>query len=235
MKQWIISDTHFGHTSIGRFAGRPEGWQATITRNWKMMVDENDTIYHLGDFSLCNKADYRKYIEALPGRKILILGNHDKFSRSFYLNNGWDLVVDSLTVGNLILTHAPIMNLPNGYYNVHGHVHDGAHTVMRHNVCVDIIGLKPLNFAKVRSHFSNDTEEYSYRRGWGMKPSYGVGNDVLNCNDEYIEFGLSEDHGEWIVECQTYPGIIAYGDDKHEAIDKFKEAVISYLKDRDDE
>lgn len=230
-KEWIISDTHFGHNNIERYQDRPKNWEDKIIEQWNFYVHSDDIIYHLGDFSLCNKESYKVFMEILPGRKILILGNHDKFSRSYYLNNGWVNVVDNLTLGNLIFTHAPLMKIPEGLYNIHGHLHGGESTMKRLNVTVENTGYSPINLDKIRNQLKNDIEKFSYRRGWGIRPSYGVGNNSISIDSTLVEYALSQDEDEWIIECQTFPGIITIGDNKHEAIDNFKEAIISYLKE----
>lgn len=69
MKEWIISDTHFSHAKIIEYCNRPfrnvEQMNETIIARWKGAVKPEDVVYHLG-------------ISQLPGKKILIRGNHDK-------------------------------------------------------------------------------------------------------------------------------------------------------------
>jgi calcineurin-like phosphoesterase family protein len=73
-----------------------------ICNQWKSQVTDKDTVYVLGDVSV-NKRYAFEYIPTLPGKKILIAGNHDdcfKFDtkesgerkKAKYLDNGWDEV-----------------------------------------------------------------------------------------------------------------------------------------------
>lgn len=83
MAVWTIGDLHL---SIG--GDKPmevfRGWDNHVERikkNWENLVDENDTVVLVGDLSWAMKledtaADF-SFIDSLPGRKIIIKGNHD--------------------------------------------------------------------------------------------------------------------------------------------------------------
>jgi len=53
---YIISDCHFGHDNIRKYTNRPfnsvEEMNQVLVNNWNMVVNEDDVVYHLGDFSL---------------------------------------------------------------------------------------------------------------------------------------------------------------------------------------
>lgn len=78
---FFISDTHFGHENILKYCDRPfknaKEMDEVIIANWNSVVDRNDIVYHLGDFSFAEPTQYTK---RLNGNIILILGNHDKQS-----------------------------------------------------------------------------------------------------------------------------------------------------------
>ena len=73
---WFISDSHFGHSAIVLYCGRPfknsDEMDETIIRNWNQIVKPEDTVCHLGDFSLSRSEKYQEYIDALNGKIILI-------------------------------------------------------------------------------------------------------------------------------------------------------------------
>ena len=48
-----------------------------IISNWKRKVSNGDTVYVLGDFALGNIKTATETISGLPGKKILLMGNHD--------------------------------------------------------------------------------------------------------------------------------------------------------------
>lgn len=83
MSLFAIADLHL---SLG--SDKPmdvfKGWEdyvARIDRNWRDAVGQDDTVVIAGDISWAMKleeadADFR-FIDALPGRKLILKGNHD--------------------------------------------------------------------------------------------------------------------------------------------------------------
>lgn len=54
----------------------------TIVENWNSVVNDNDTVYHLGDIALINskKEDLKRVLEILKklkGQIVFLKGNHD--------------------------------------------------------------------------------------------------------------------------------------------------------------
>ena len=56
MKKWFITDTHFSHANIIRYASRPyanvEEMDENLINNWNQCVDIDDQVFFLGDFGL---------------------------------------------------------------------------------------------------------------------------------------------------------------------------------------
>jgi len=85
-KIFVTSDTHLSHTNIIEYCGRPfetaEEMDEEIMKRWNSVVRDRDMVFHLGDVSMpkCLKhpEEIRQKINRLKGRKILILGNHDR-------------------------------------------------------------------------------------------------------------------------------------------------------------
>ncbi len=97
MSIFTISDLHL---SIG--TNKPMeifGWDNHISRiesNWKKLVKETDTVVLPGDFSWALKLQESledfKFLEALPGKKLLLKGNHDLWwSTVKKVNEFWDI------------------------------------------------------------------------------------------------------------------------------------------------
>lgn len=102
MSLFAIADLHL---SLG--TDKPmdvfSGWKDYVSRlekNWRSVVTENDTVVIGGDISWAMKlqetyADFQ-FIHSLPGRKLLLKGNHDywwctkKKMDAFLCENGFD-------------------------------------------------------------------------------------------------------------------------------------------------
>lgn len=99
---YIISDTHFGHDNIAQFEPSRLVHMASsgytthdewLISQWNSVVKEDDVILHLGDFAFKNIQDVQ---HKLNGRKILILGNHDR--KGYQTYNAFEYVVRGLWV-----------------------------------------------------------------------------------------------------------------------------------------
>lgn len=163
---WLISDTHFNHAGILTFKdyiGKPVRDFATVDEmnecildNWVDTVKDGDTVIHCGDvlFGL----DKVEWLEAnfakLPGKKRLVLGNHDnvKFLAPFFKDiQLW------IEASGVICTHTPLhaQTLAEGRWaddviNVHGHIHTNPSPEGPYKcVCVEQIGYKPINIEEI--------------------------------------------------------------------------------------
>ena len=170
MGVFFTADQHFGHKNIIEYCNRPfsdvEEMNEALIENWNKTVDNNDKIFVLGDFALGSSENIIKWGRALKGNKMLILGNHDRASKSVYLEAGFKEVSKYPIVWNqrYILSHAPIwwdekmpftsiLNMNGAYcFNVHGHIHDNpieTDPTGRCCVCVERTDYKPLKEIKV--------------------------------------------------------------------------------------
>ena len=92
---------------------------------------------------------------AAPGRKHLVLGNHDVdlANRVRALETGISTTA-LVAPGDpgLVLTHVPLLQVPHGCVNVHGHVHEKpSPTRNRHiNVSVEQLDYRPVRMTDVR-------------------------------------------------------------------------------------
>lgn len=120
---WITTDTHFGHENMVQLCGRPEDFTERIISDWKRKVKPEDWVIHLGDVSW--PAYYDKLAE-LPGHKILVRGNHDVKSYTWYQKHGFDVVCENFTMKlegmTVIFSHEPLV-FHGADINIHGHLH----------------------------------------------------------------------------------------------------------------
>ena len=129
MHRWVISDTHFYHSKILGYCQRPfetvEEMNEVLIKNWNSVINEDDIVYILGDFCFGNKEMLREIVSQLKGRKILILGNHDRLTKGAYLNVGFETVTKNPMIvdEDFILSHHPLQGDLGRFYNIHGHKH----------------------------------------------------------------------------------------------------------------
>lgn len=122
---WVIADTHAYHDAIVKACGRPLDHTERIFRNLRTKLAKQDTLYHLGDVIFYKYDRLKSLLDEVPGRKILVRGNHDVKSNHWYQNNGFHYVADAILLDDLYLTHIPVPQLPSGArLNVHGHWHN---------------------------------------------------------------------------------------------------------------
>lgn len=147
---FVISDTHFGHKNIIGFEGalRPfktiEEHDEELVRRWNETVNKRDTVLHLGDV-LFGRESF-SILKRLNGVKKLVMGNHDRYSATLYLEH-FNSVHGSLKYKDYLLTHVPIH--PYQFYrfkgNIHGHMHSKKMDDLRY-ICVSAeqTGLRPV-------------------------------------------------------------------------------------------
>jgi calcineurin-like phosphoesterase family protein len=154
---WVISDTHFSHANIARYCGRPADHEKQMIDNWRQLVKPRDLVLHLGDLALGRPAQMEEIALKLPGRKVIIRGNHDKKSKAWYKQLGFQ-IIDAFTTTfegyTVSWTHYPGGKL-NGnpealvlwpkHLNVCGHVHNRSHTnPYIINMSVEVNDYKPV-------------------------------------------------------------------------------------------
>jgi len=131
MKIWIASDTHFGHEKMVEFCGRPKDFGPKIFKALAQ-IPSDDMLIHLGDVCMGkDEASHAMWIQPLSCKKMLVMGNHDRKSISWYLEHGWDSVVHSAVIEafgkRILLSHVPYDSKVVKHVaevNVHGHFHD---------------------------------------------------------------------------------------------------------------
>ena len=153
--KYVIADTHFGHSRIIQYCNRPfktvDEMDRYLIAEWNKIVSPSDEIWHLGDFAFGDKEYIANIARQLNGRKILVLGNHDKRGRNFFYDIGFEEVYKKpVTVGQLIFSHQPLTNLSYDMFNFHGHIHnqdtsliEGYNPGININVSADVIDFKP--------------------------------------------------------------------------------------------
>ena len=131
MDIWLISDTHFNHERVKEYESRPDNFDELIWKGLEIIPD-NATLIHLGDICIGGDKRVHDKLSEYKFKKILVRGNHDSKSNSWYLNHGWDFVCrelgDKLYGKHILFTHIPFMYDKEHYdVNIHGHLHRNRH------------------------------------------------------------------------------------------------------------
>lgn len=138
MTIYITSDLHFGHKQIMKFCADTRPYTDTDEMNqalvdyWNDTVQEDDTVYHLGDFSFMNRTRTRAILEQLSGNKVFIIGNHDRGNENVLSDFGdvHDYLRKRFTYNDeqvqVVLFHFPITYwdmCDHGSIHLFGHMH----------------------------------------------------------------------------------------------------------------
>ena len=155
------SDQHFYHHNIIRYSERPfdnvEHMNNEMLSRYYQTVTDNDLVIFGGDIAFGEVEKGRTLLANLPGKKILVLGNHD-FDKNklvyrdyhifdeitmvfvFYLTHGKEII-------NVLVTHYPVDNkwLPDNTINVHGHIHKYLADHKNINMAVEHTNYQPVD------------------------------------------------------------------------------------------
>jgi calcineurin-like phosphoesterase family protein len=169
---YFIADPHFDHENIVKYCGRPfkdaAEMNALIIDNWNRVVTPKDRVFVLGDFSFGNKDMIAKVIGMLNGNKILVKGNHDNRTITFWKRRGMMAYKNPIYYnrGEFVLSHEPVLFPP--IPNIHGHTHGNLHRGSFHahgiHVCVsaEVVNYTPISITEVREKVKAIKAEEDY-------------------------------------------------------------------------
>jgi calcineurin-like phosphoesterase family protein len=155
MSVYFIGDLHLGHKGIMKFGQRKhpsiEEHDQALMDNWNNVVRrQKDLVWVLGDVAM--DMDSLKLLPAFNGRKVLIIGNHDRFDTQVYLKYFERVISVEKRYHGPVMTHIPIHPNELAYsgweFNVHGHVHvpeKFPYDPRYINVNADVIDLTPVS------------------------------------------------------------------------------------------
>ena len=172
MSTFFWADPHLLHASpdkadgIIRMCNRPfaNGREMTeaLVESYRSVVRADDDMICLGDFA--HRADpkaLRKIFDALPGRKFLVVGNHDDdFTKS--LGWGWVRDIAYLTVEHtkLVLCHYPMLSWMGSrkpttlqlYGHTHGKLPGNQQSA---DIGVDALGFAPVRLSQIKAYMAS--------------------------------------------------------------------------------
>lgn len=153
-KYFVIADTHFSHQKIIEYCNRPfkNLWEMdhNLIKLWNESVSNKDYVFMLGDFAFGKEA-VKEITPMLNGRKILVKGNHDTYSNSFYRECGFEEVSKyPILFDFCLMSHEPLLlSQTTPYFNFYGHVHqDEKYSDAATSKCVSVerINYRPYKF-----------------------------------------------------------------------------------------
>lgn len=138
MARYFSADTHFRHANILKYCALRgdkfkdiKAHDAFLTLMWnKMVKNEDDDIFILGDFAFADIKEIAKILKNLRGKKHLILGNHDNESWKDYIDAGFETVqrfmfINVDGIGAVGLAHDPsVCIVDRSAIWCCGHLHD---------------------------------------------------------------------------------------------------------------
>lgn len=120
------------------------------------MVKPKDKFYHLGDVCF-NVETFRDLLPKFNGKKRLIMGNHDNFKMSEYLQHFEKVMESWHPVRNILFTHRPVLlstEWRKNLCNVHGHIHKGQIGDKRYlNISVEETDFRPVHYEDILKKF----------------------------------------------------------------------------------
>lgn len=185
---YFTSDLHFNHANIIEYCDRPFSgvteMNEALIDNWNSTVNDDDTVYVLGDVCMGKIEDSLALLPRLKGFKRLIPGNHDrcwvgngnkhKAWIARYEAVGFNITAERHITHNgyfFLLDHFPYHGdsgpeeryeefrpKDTGCWLLHGHVHDAwAVNGRQINVGVDVNNYRPISLddlVKLREFYS---------------------------------------------------------------------------------
>lgn len=129
----LIADLHFGKINHFRKAGIPVPVKAN-ERNTETLIDlinqhRPQRVIFLGDLFHSHYNEEWEVVGQITNhfKNVsfeLVIGNHDILSENQYQRHRFKLH-EQLKIGNLLLTHEELEEVPINFYNLSGHIHPG--------------------------------------------------------------------------------------------------------------
>ena len=163
MNVYVMSDSHLKHDKMKTYCLRPSNFTELIHKNVMNTVKDGDLLIHCGDVGTGSYRDWEWMVQAWPGRKVLVRGNHDRArSNTWWMEHGFHFSCDQFVFRNVLFTHEPANavirsngNRPYGAWpeeslpegcevNIHGHLHniwDGFHNPERIERDKELLGI----------------------------------------------------------------------------------------------
>ena len=177
MAIWVTSDLHLNHKNILNTCRKfksIEQHNEYIISQYNSVVGKDDLVYILGDAVWRPLKESEPLIKRLNGRKILILGNHDKGTIGEYKSLGFiDVIKHPIYYSDkIILSHYPVQECFNNPFciNIHGHLHQATVDLPNYFNCnIELNDFKPINikdFEVIADKICRATRNEPFTKEW---------------------------------------------------------------------
>lgn len=201
MNLFLGADFHLDHANVIKHSNRPyetvEQMNEALVENWNKKVSKKDTTIIIGDFAWKN---HGHWISALNGKKILVLGSHDKMNKK-YLQCFTDVkMIYYFTIKDrpFVASHCCQRIWEKCHYgsvHVHGHCFDEETEILtkrgfvRHNEINkedEVLTVNPFN-QLLEYQNPNDIFIYDYR---GDMIDFHIRGNIISVTPEHDMLGI---------------------------------------------
>ncbi|MCS3893467.1 calcineurin-like phosphoesterase family protein [Bradyrhizobium japonicum USDA 38] len=171
MSTFFIADPHYFHASPDRADGiigmcnRPfangREMNEVMASSWRAVVQKDDDVICLGDFAHRAEPDaLREMFDSLPGRKTLVIGNHDgPETRSLPWTDLKEIAYVNVETTKLVVCHFPMLSWPGSrkpstlmlYGHHHGKIPGNRQSC---DIGVDVMGWAPVRLSQIKAHMA---------------------------------------------------------------------------------
>ena len=166
---YFTADEHYFHKNVIKYCERPfdsvEEMNDQMINNHNLIVNENDTTVHCGDFSFASKEKtYKEIISRLNGKHIFLKGDYDKCLGSggsyMWLKkiNGQPVICSHYMMRTWWLSHY-------NSWNLFGHSHGGMNdkTIGKQlDVGVDSHSFYPIGTDTIKKIMERKSNNFNY-------------------------------------------------------------------------
>lgn len=166
MTVWFSADEHYGHSNIIKYCNRPfadtKEMDEEIIRRHNEVVKQEDTVYHIGDFTLRSEREAHEYISRLNGKNLFIRGSHDRWMK---VGNYHEIEEIEINGQKIVLCHYAMRVWPESHYNswhLYGHSHGNLSGIGKSiDVGVDTHNFYPYSFEKIKELMDKKEDNFN--------------------------------------------------------------------------
>ena len=158
----VTSDLHLGHANVIEYTNRPfrdaDQMDNALWDNLQATLEPDKVLVVVGDVAVrdgLNAVTWQQIRDLDCRQRHLVIGNHDLTGAGQLRAQGFDHIWSLMVSGvepPLIWTHYPLNEVPDGYVNIHGHVHDDPPRRTPHiNVSVEQLDYAPVPLTALRA------------------------------------------------------------------------------------